>query len=99
MHFDIGIYKKAFINEKEVWLNEQDKNYLHVDDNEKEKNIKITPKINTFPKKDLEDLIPVKLYGRYFLAPSNSNLYLEQKYGKNWKIPDKKQYVWKKIND
>jgi len=96
IHFDIGVFKKVFIDEREVWLNEQDKNYLYSDDREKEKNIKIKRKINTFSKKDLEDLISVKLYGKYFLAPLNSNLFLEQKYGKNWKIPDQKQYVWKK---
>jgi len=95
IHFDIAVYKKKFIGEREVWLNEQDQNYLYGGDNEKGENEK-KRKINTFSKKDLEDLISVKLYGKYFLAPLNSNLFLEQKYGKNWKTPNRKQYVWKK---
>ena len=48
-------------------------------------------KILTFP---LEPLIPVKLYGKEFLAPHSPEIYLEKKYGKNWKIPDKKQFFW-----
>ena len=99
LHFDIGIYKKKLIDKKEFWLNDQDINYLNRDDNEKEQTKNIKGKINTFLKKDLENLIPIKLYGKCFLAPSNSELYLEQKYGKNWKIPNRKQFFWKKIND
>ena len=86
MHLDIAVYKKKFINKKEFWINDGDKKYPY--------NIK--NKTNTFFKKDLEKLVLVKLYGKYFLAPFNSKLYLKQKYGKNWKIPNRKQYVWKK---
>ena len=31
-----------------------------------------------------------------FLSPSNPEIYLEQSFGKNWKIPDKKQFLWNK---
>ena len=34
---------------------------------------------------------------KIFLAPSNINLYLKKKYGKNWRKPNKKQFVWKRI--
>ena len=50
----------------------------------------------TFPINDLQHLIPIKIYGKFFLAPSNPEIYLEKKYGKNWKKPDKKQYYWNK---
>tara|TARA_Y100000816_G_scaffold290332_1_gene278752 strand:+ start:403 stop:1143 length:741 start_codon:yes stop_codon:yes gene_type:complete len=46
----------------------------------------------------LQKLITAKLYGRPFLSPSNPEFYLKQKYGNNWKTPDKKQFFWKKIN-
>ncbi len=46
----------------------------------------------------LQKLISTKLYGRSFLSPSNPEFYLKQKYGINWRIPDKKQFFWKKIN-
>ncbi len=48
-------------------------------------------KIFSFP---LEPLKPIKLYGKEFLAPNNPEIYLKKKYGKNWKIPDKKQFFW-----
>jgi len=51
---------------------------------------------STFPISDLENLIPIQVYGEKFLAPNNSEVYLEKVYGKNWKIPDKKQFFWKK---
>tara|TARA_Y100000031_G_C7942340_1_gene257671 strand:+ start:105 stop:311 length:207 start_codon:yes stop_codon:yes gene_type:complete len=50
----------------------------------------------TFPVEDLDHLIPVKLYGKKFLSPSNPEVYLEKKYGKNWRSPDKKQFFWNK---
>ena len=66
---------------------------------EKKKIESLKYKINTFFKKDLENLVPVKLYEKSFLAHLNSELYLEQRYEKNWKTPGKKQFFWKKIND
>jgi|TARA_B100001964_G_scaffold236287_1_gene297801 phosphorylcholine metabolism protein LicD len=52
----------------------------------------------TFPIADLERLITIKAYGKKFLSPANPEIYLEKVYGKNWKIPDKKQFVWNKKN-
>ena len=31
-----------------------------------------------------------------FMAPKNPEAYLTKLYGKNWKIPDKKQFFWNK---
>ena len=55
-------------------------------------------KINgfTFPASDLQNLITVKAYGKKFLSPANPELYLEQMFGKNWRIPNKKQFCWNK---
>ena len=44
----------------------------------------------------LDHLIPIEVYGRKFMAPPNPEVYLKKKYGKNWRIPDKKQFAWKK---
>jgi len=49
-----------------------------------------------FPIPNLENLKPVKLYGKTFMSPANPEIYLERKFGKNWRIPDKKQFFWKK---
>jgi phosphorylcholine metabolism protein LicD len=50
----------------------------------------------TFPVADLEPLIPIKVYGKKFLAPNNSEVYLEKIFGKSWGTPDKKQFFWNK---
>jgi phosphorylcholine metabolism protein LicD len=79
---DIAIYRKKIINNQEVWYgepeNKTDTNYNGV----------------AFPQNDLDHLITVKAYGKVFLSPSNPKLYLEKIYGKNWKIPDKKQFFY-----
>ncbi len=41
------------------------------------------------PSKYLETLDQIKFYGLDFKTPSNSENYLEAKYGKNWRIPNK----------
>ena len=46
----------------------------------------------------MDNLIPIKAYGKEFLAPSNPEIYLELKYGKNWRKSDKKQFFWSKKN-
>ena len=92
----MGIYKKKVINEEEFWANDQDQNYDYLSADKKTKNNSLK-KINIFHKKDLEHLFQVKLYGKSFLAPSNPESYLKQKYGKNWKIPNRKQFYWRKI--
>ena len=50
----------------------------------------------TFPIEDLEHLMSIKAYGKQFLAPTNPEMYLEKKYGKNWRTLDKKQFIWNK---
>ena len=44
---------------------------------------------------DLLELDTIKLYGLKFYSPKNPEKYLEVCYGKNWKTPDKKQFIWK----
>ena len=51
---------------------------------------------NTFPIEDLENLVPIKMYGKTFMSPSNPEMYLEKRFGKNWRVSDKKQFFWKK---
>ena len=54
-------------------------------------------KLIKFSKTNLTKFNTVKLYGKEFLSPEKPMDYLTKKYGKNWRIPDKKQYFWKKI--
>ena len=54
-------------------------------------------KLIKFSKTNLTKFNTVKLYGKEFLSPEKPMNYLTKKYGKNWRIPDKKQYFWKKI--
>ena len=77
---DVGVYRKKIINKKEMWIGETEKLYC-------QKFCGITLSVS-----DLEFLKPLNLYGKPFLAPRNPRAYLEQKYGKNWRIPDKRQY-------
>ncbi len=78
---DINVFKKK----NQMWIGECDKYY-----GENFKGI-------TFSIKDLECLTTIKLYGKEFLSPTNPQIYLEKKYGKEWRVPDKKQFIWKKI--
>ena len=89
--FDITIYKKKKINKKVFWVNKKDFEYNYINPSVKKKKIVI------FTENDLKKLVNVKLYVKNFLAPSNINLYLKKKYGKNWRKPNKKQFVWKRI--
>ena len=40
--------------------------------------------------------MPIQVYGKKFLSPNNPEIYLEKKYGKNWRTLDKKQFIWNK---
>ena len=48
-----------------------------------------------FSPNDLLELDTIKPYGMKFYSPKNPEKYLYKFYGKNWRIPDKKQFVWK----
>lgn len=88
--FDVSIYKKKKINRKVYWVNGKDFKYNYINSDAKRKKFVI------FTENNFKKLVNVKLYGKNFLAPSNINLYLKKKYGKNWKKPNRKQFVWKK---
>ena len=49
-----------------------------------------------FPYVDLDYLMPIKVYGKLFMAPTNPEIYLEKKYGKNWRTPNRKQFFFRK---
>ena len=77
---DVAVFNK----ENEMWIGEPEKHY--------------DQKFNgtIFPIEDLEHLMSIKAYGKQFLAPTNPEMYLEKKYGKNWRTLDEKQFIWNK---
>ena len=79
---DISVYRKKNVGANEIWIDEI---YEHIE-----------KKINGFtcPADDLKNLITIKICGKEFLSPANPEIYLEKVYGKNWRIPDKKQFSW-----
>jgi len=81
---DIEIYRKVNMGTDEMWLGETGG--------------RSDQKFNgsLFPIADLEHLMSIKAYGRIFLSPANPEIYLEKRYGENWKIHDKKQFFWNK---
>ena len=91
MLVDIGIYRKKNVEGKEMWGNEDETKWI--EKTERGSGQKFDSL--TFP---MDNLIPIKVYGREFLAPPNPEIYLEKKFGKNWRIPDKKQFYWNKKN-
>ena len=99
MLVDIGIYRKQNEGGKVMWMNfggETENDYLLHSKNPKQhlsQNKNLTK--NRFAI-SLNHLMPIEVYGKKFMAPPNPEIYLEKKYGKNWKIPDKKQFYWNK---
>ncbi len=91
MLVDIGIYRKKNVEGKEMWGNEDETKWI--EKTERGSGQKFDSL--AFP---MDNLIPIKVYGREFLAPPNPEIYLEKKFGKNWRIPDKKQFYWNKKN-
>jgi hypothetical protein len=83
IRIDIEFFRKEKYHGIEMWLGATNEE---------------TGDINNIPIPDLENLKPVKLYGKTFMSPANPEIYLERKYGKNWRIPDnhKEQFFWKK---
>ena len=81
---DIEVFRKKNAKKNEMWVGPITEHYG-------QKFYRIT-----FPVADLESLIPIKVYGKKFLAPNNSEVYLEKIFGKSWGTPDKKQFFWNK---
>jgi hypothetical protein len=96
---DVEVFRKENVGKDEMWVGKKGVAWV----GGKIKWAKINKKSVdqkfegvTFPISDLENLITIKAYGKQFLAPSNPEIYLEQSFGKNWRIPDKKQFFWNK---
>ena len=83
---DVGIYRKKNVNGRELWISNTERYGDWTNNNMKSDGFLF----------NLNPLIPIKAYGREFLSPSNPEVYLEKKYGKDWKIPDKKQFFFHK---
>ena len=92
MLVDIGIYRKKNVEGKEMWGNAGETKKW-IEKTERGSGQKLDSVIFS-----MDYLIPIKAYGKEFLAPCNPEIYLERKYGKNWRIPDKKQFYWNKKN-
>ena len=92
---DIAIYRKKNVDGKEMWGNADELMYKYnknwVEKIEKD----YVRKLDYFTF-SLDSLTPIKVYGREFLAPPNPEIYLEKKFGKNWRIFEKKQFCWSK---
>ena len=84
MIFDINIFS---LKNKKSWFN------IYEDKKSVKKKELIFFRIN-----DLKKLKKIKVYNESFFIPYNSTRYLYKKFGNRWKIPDKKQYFWKKVN-
>ena len=83
---DVGIYRKKNVKGKELWIANTERYGTWSSVDQKYDGFLFA----------LDPLIPIKVYGRKFLAPSNPEIYLGKKYGKDWKIPDKKQFFFRK---
>ena len=81
---DIGVYRKKMIEKDLVWIGETEQPWDQVYDG------------ITFPFNDLKNLVSTKLYDKTFYAPSNSKKYLLKKFGVNWTVIYKNQFLWKK---
>ena len=93
---DIGIYRKKNVDGKEMWgiangeiMYKYDKSWIEKVEKDHVRNL-------DYFTISLDNLMPIKVYGREFLAPPNPEIYLEKKYGKKWRIPNKKQFCWNK---
>jgi len=89
MSVDVGIYRKVIVKEKEMWGNfggETENQHFPQNQNLSTERFTIS----------LDYLKPINAYGMKFLSPPNPEIYLERKYGKNWRSPNKKQFFWRK---
>jgi len=77
---DVSIYKKVRIKDKIMWLGEIEKNYGNEYDG------------LLFNIDDLKNFKYGNLYGKKFLIPNNSETYLKERFGNDWKVPDSKYF-------
>ena len=49
-----------------------------------------------FLENELLNLNEANLYNYKFYSPKNAEKYLDRVYGENWRLPEKKQFIWKK---
>ncbi len=78
---DVELFRKEKIEGVEMWVGQTyDKSVV----------------TNRFSIEDLENLTPVKVYGKTFMSPSNPEKHLEKRFGKNWRAPDREQFLWNK---
>ena len=88
---DIAIFRKKIVEGKQVWIGG-----VYPEELTKSRNVDKQTKGIIFPIEDLEHLITVEAYGRKFLSPANPEIYLKKIFGKDWKVPNKKQFFWEK---
>ena len=81
---DVGVYRKKKIGKDLLWIGETEQPWDQEYDG------------ITFPLNDLDNLATTKLYDKTFLAPSNAKNYLLKKFGMNWTVIYKNQFLWKK---
>ena len=81
---DISIFRPCNLENRRLWKGEYREN---------QKNDK---KYIFIENQYLTSLSKCKLYNYNYLAPSDPEKYLENKYGDKWKVPNKKQFVWNK---
>lgn len=77
---DISIYSKKKIDKKIFWTGEKSNPNGPI----------------VLSHENLSKLANVKLYNYNFFTFRDYNFYLEKIHGKSWKIPNKKQFFWKK---
>ena len=92
MLIDIDIFFRKTVGKKEKWVQEFKKDLDQTENAYDDEFEGIS-----FPIKDLESLEKTKVYGKEFLIPQNPEVYLEKVYGKSWKKPSKKQFMWTRV--
>ena len=82
---DIKFFTLKDFNNQKYWVNLPSKSSTE----------NVLPR-ERFPENDLINLKKSKLYGFDFWCPDNPERFLSNFYGKDWKIPNKKQFAWNK---
>ena len=93
---DVEIYRKKNVEGKDMWgigsgetMIKYNKSWIKKVEKDHVRNL-------DYITISLDKLMPIKVYGREFLAPPNPEIYLEKKFGKKWRIPNRKQFFWNK---